>query len=84
MSSVLLPWFQAMTHGDNTLAWRTVCIVPATATLVTGVLLYHFTDDAPRGNYADLKMSDTILAARRPLASFRAACLSLNTWTLFA
>jgi NNP family nitrate/nitrite transporter-like MFS transporter len=82
MSNVLLPWFQAMTHGNDTLVWRTVSVVPATMALVTGVLLYRFSDDTPRGNYADLKREDSVLAARRPLASFCAACWSSNTWVL--
>lgn len=36
-------------------AWRTVCIVPAAMAFATGIIVYFISDDAPKGNYRDLK-----------------------------
>jgi NNP family nitrate/nitrite transporter-like MFS transporter len=47
------------------------------------VLLYCYSDDTPRGRYADLKREDSSLAARRPLPSLCAAYRNSNTWILF-
>jgi MFS transporter, NNP family, nitrate/nitrite transporter len=81
VGSVLLPLFQAMTHSD-TVAWRTVCLVPAVLAFATGALLYFRSDDSPRGNYAVLKKTDAALTSRRPHQSLAAATRNANTWLL--
>jgi MFS transporter, NNP family, nitrate/nitrite transporter len=81
VGSILLPLFQAMTH-DDTVAWRTVCVVPAVLTFATGAVLYFRSDDSPRGNYVSLKKTDATLASRRPHHSLAAAARNANTWLL--
>jgi NNP family nitrate/nitrite transporter-like MFS transporter len=83
MQSILLPLFKAMTRDDS-VAWRTVSVVPAAVAFTVGVLILYCTDDAPRGNYCDMKKADLDLAKRRSLTSFRQAALDGNTWILFA
>ena len=85
MGSVLFPLFKAFYgNGEDAAekAWRTVCIVPAVVAFSVGVLIYFIADDAPKGNYSELKkkgMMPEVSAA----ASFRSGALNVNTWILF-
>ena len=79
MSSVLLPLFQAMTKDDST-AWRSVSVVPATLAFAVGVLMCFHADDTPRGNFVDIKRTDLGLATRTPYGSLRRAALNPNAW----
>jgi NNP family nitrate/nitrite transporter-like MFS transporter len=81
MNSILLPMFNAMTKDEST-AWRTVSVVPAVVAFTVGVFMYCSTDDAPRGNYTDIKKTDVRLATRSHSASLRQAAVSANTWVL--
>jgi NNP family nitrate/nitrite transporter-like MFS transporter len=59
-----------------------VCIVPAVVAFSVGILVYFISDDAPKGNYSELKkigMMSEVSAA----ASFRSGALNFNTWLLF-
>jgi len=82
MGSALFPLFKLIFDGDSTKAWRTVSIVPAVVGFGTGVMIYFISDDAPKGNYTDLKkhgMMSEVSAG----ASFRQGALNVNTWFLF-
>jgi len=91
MGSVMLPLFKILltVHGeeDDTAAyeraWRTVCILPAIATIGVGWAVMIHSEDAPRGNYKDLKRSGWM-----PEVSigdnFRYAACNTNTWLLTA
>jgi NNP family nitrate/nitrite transporter-like MFS transporter len=85
MGSALFPLFKIFFDGsDNPAdkAWRTVCVIPAVVAFGTGVWIYFYTDDSPKGNYGDLKkrgsMPDISAAA-----SFRSGAMNFNTWLLF-
>jgi NNP family nitrate/nitrite transporter-like MFS transporter len=80
MGSVLFPLFKL--GMSSTMAWRTVCIVPAAVGFVTGVVVYFISDDAPKGNYAEMKKNGTMPEVSAA-ASFRSGALNLNTWILF-
>ena len=87
MGSALFPLFKLF-YGDepparqSELAWRTVCVVPALLAISTGVVVLFISEDAPKGNYRELKklgaMSEISAAA-----SFRSGAVNLNTWILF-
>ena len=82
IGSFLFPVFRAMYDGDSERAWRTVSIVPACFAFATGVCIYFFSDDAPKGNYSELKqrnMMPPVSASR----SFGVGCANRNTWLLF-
>jgi len=82
MGSALFPLFKSFFDGDASKAWRYVSIVPAVVAFGTGVLIYFISDDAPKGNYNELKkhgqMSEVSAAA-----SFRQGAFNFNTWILF-
>ncbi|KAL7532234.1 hypothetical protein ACHAXR_004506 [Thalassiosira sp. AJA248-18] len=80
MGSVLFPLFKTGMSAEQ--AWRTVCIVPACVGLATGITIMFISDDAPKGNYKDLKKSG-VMAEVSAGASFRQGAMNINTWLLF-
>lgn len=63
-------------------AWRTVCIVPACVGLLTGFMVLRISDDAPKGNYDEMKKNGTMPEVSAG-ASFRTGAMNFNTWLLF-
>jgi NNP family nitrate/nitrite transporter-like MFS transporter len=81
MGSVLFPLFKAAGLSAEQ-AWRTVCIVPACVGILMGIITIKFSDDSPKGQYADLKKNGS-MAEVSAAASFRAGAMNINTWILF-
>lgn len=89
VGSVLFPLFKSFFEDSERtpekvaeMAWRTVCIVPACVAFLSGLIVYCFADDAPKGNYKDLKKNG-LMPEVSAAASFRDGALNLNTWVLF-
>ena len=85
MGSFLFPLFKIFYEDEENAserAWRTVCIVPAIVAFTTGVVVYFISDDAPKGNYSELKRHGAIPEVSA-VGSFMQGCLNLNTWWLF-
>lgn len=80
MGSALFPLFKMFMSPE--MAWRTVCIVPATIGFMTGVVVYFISDDAPKGNYSEMKKNGTMPQVSAA-ASFRSGAMNFNTWILF-
>lgn len=80
MGSVLFPIFKTGMSAEN--AWRTVCIVPACVGFATGIAVLKISDDAPKGNYNEMKKNG-IMPAVSATASFRQGAVNINTWLLF-
>ena len=85
MGSVLFPIFKAI-YGDaddaSEKAWRTVSVVPAVVAFGLGCMIYLVSDDAPKGNYSELKKHGN-MPEISAAASFRTGALNFNTWLLF-
>jgi NNP family nitrate/nitrite transporter-like MFS transporter len=89
MGSLLFPLFQAMYDDDirkdarvSELAWRTVCVIPAMVGFATGIVVYYISDDAPKGNYTEMKKNGTMDQVSA-VASFHSGAWNVNTWLLF-
>lgn len=82
MGSALFPLFKVFYGGDEEKAWRTVCVVPAVVAFTTGVTMYYISDDAPKGNYNELKKHGA-MPEISAASSFRSGAFNLNTWLLF-
>lgn len=80
MGSMLFPLFKLGMSAE--MAWRTVCIVPAVVGFTVGIVILKISDDAPKGNYAEMKKNGT-MAEVSAAASFRAGAMNFNTWLLF-
>eukprot|EP00536_Pseudo-nitzschia_multiseries_P013875 jgi/Psemu1/261779/estExt_Genewise1Plus.C_6270003 len=82
MGSALFPLFKYFFDGNASKAWRYVSIVPAVVAFGTGVIIYKISDDAPKGNYSELKKHG-VMADVSAAASFRQGAFNFNTWILF-
>jgi NNP family nitrate/nitrite transporter-like MFS transporter len=87
MGSVLFPLFKYFFSylppaQASTMAWRTVCVVPAVVAFGVGLTILFISDDAPTGNYAELKKRGSMPEVSAA-ASFRVGAANLNTWILF-
>lgn len=80
MGAVLFPLFKSGMSAEQ--AWRTVCIVPACVGFVLGFAIMRISDDAPKGNYAEMKKNGT-MPEISAAASFRSGAMNINTWILF-
>jgi len=80
MGSVLFPLFKLGMSAEQ--AWRTVCIVPAAVGFCLGFLIMRISDDAPKGNYKEMKRNGT-MPEISAAASFRSGAMNVNTWILF-
>ena len=80
MGSVLFPLFKLGMSAEK--AWRTVCIVPACVGMLTGFIILKISDDAPKGNYKEMKKNGTMPEVSAA-ASFRSGAMNFNTWLLF-
>ena len=85
MGSFLFPLFKYIFQDEENAserAWRTVCIVPAILAFTTGVVVLFISDDAPKGNYYDLKRHG-VMPEVSIVSSFRDGSLNWYTWILF-
>ena len=82
MGTGLFPLFKLFFDGDASKAWKWVSVVPAVVAFGTGVMIYYISDDAPKGNYSDLRKHGQ-MADISAAASFRQGALNINTWILF-
>jgi NNP family nitrate/nitrite transporter-like MFS transporter len=80
MGSVLFPLFKLGMTPEQ--AWRSVCVVPAVVGFCLGLMIIKISDDAPTGNYAELKKNGAMPEVSAA-ASFRSGALNFNTWLLF-
>jgi NNP family nitrate/nitrite transporter-like MFS transporter len=80
MGSVLFPLFKLGMSAEQ--AWRTVCVVPAIVGMIAGIVTVKVSDDAPKGNYSEMKKNGTMPEVSAA-ASFRGGAMNLNTWLLF-
>ena len=80
MGTLLFPAFKRKMTAEK--AWRTVCLVPAGMAALTGTGVYFLSDDAPKGNYKDMKKNGTMPEVSAS-ASFRQGALNINSWILF-
>jgi len=83
MGSLLFPLFKSVIYdNDAEKAWRTVCVIPAIVAFGTGICIYLFSEDSPKGNYGAMKKAG-LMAEVSAAGSFRSGALNFNTWLLF-
>ena len=82
MGALLFPAFKIIFNDDAEMAWRTVCVVPAVVAFITGIVIYRISDDAPKGNYSELKRLGVKQDASVVVSCYQGTT-KLNTWILF-
>jgi NNP family nitrate/nitrite transporter-like MFS transporter len=66
------------------MSWRLAMIIPGAVLLLTGLAYYRFTQDAPDGNYSDLRAQGMMPPrSDKSHGSFLAAAKDYRVWALF-
>jgi MFS transporter, NNP family, nitrate/nitrite transporter len=66
------------------LSWRLAMVVPGVVLLLTGIAYYRFTQDAPEGNYSELRAQGKMPPrSNKSSGSFMAAAKDPRVWALF-
>ena len=71
---------------SETLGWRLAMVVPGVVLFVTGICYYRFTQDAPNGNFEDLRARGELPQADGDSSAgqtFLAAAKDIRVWALF-
>jgi NNP family nitrate/nitrite transporter-like MFS transporter len=63
--------------------WRASMVVAGLVCLLTGIAYYFFTQDAPDGNFKDLRAAGKMAAGNKANGAFLAACKDHRVWALF-
>lgn len=64
--------------------WRAAMFIAGLVCLLTGAAYYFLTQDAPEGNFADLRAAGRLPARQARAGSFLEACRDRRVWMLFA
>jgi NNP family nitrate/nitrite transporter-like MFS transporter len=81
MGTLLFPAFERYYDGDSERSWRTICVIPASVAFCFGLILPFISDDAPMGNYSEMKKSGTMDRIFFTTSLRQGA--TKNTWILF-
>mmetsp|Transcript_32869 Transcript_32869/g.75687 ORF Transcript_32869/g.75687 Transcript_32869/m.75687 type:complete len:441 (+) Transcript_32869:246-1568(+) len=81
MGSILFPLFRNFFGNDSEMAWRTVSVVPAVVAFATGIIVYYISDDAPKGNFKEMKRNGTMPQVSA-IRSLQSGICNYNTWIL--
>ncbi|OHV08471.1 NarK family nitrate/nitrite MFS transporter [Kushneria phosphatilytica] len=71
---------------SETLGWRLAMVVPGIVLFLTGIAYYRLTQDAPDGNFDELRARGELPEASREhgaFQSFAAAAKDIRVWALF-
>ncbi|ARS52806.1 MFS transporter [Kushneria konosiri] len=71
---------------SETLGWRLAMVVPGIVLFLTGIAYYRLTQDAPNGNFDELRARGELPEATREhgaFQSFAAAAKDIRVWALF-
>lgn len=68
---------------SHQLGWRICMAFAGTVCLLTGLAYWRFTQDAPEGNFKDLRMAGKLPARERTKGAFLTACKDPRVWSLF-
>jgi len=83
MGRILFPLFRDHVYdGDAEKAWRFICIIPAVVAFCFGCILPFISDDAPMGNYAEMKRNGAM--DRLFMTTSLRSGATRNTWILYA
>jgi len=81
MGSILFPAFTNVFNGDSEKSWRFICVIPAVMAFTWGCIVPFISDDAPMGNYTEMRKigsMDQIFFT----TSLRSGATK-NTWILY-
>lgn len=75
--------FVALLGFSESLGWRASMVVAGAVCFLTGIAYWKFTQDAPDGNFKDLRAAGTMPDRKKSKGAFLAACKDHRVWALF-
>ena len=78
---ILFPAFTNVFDGDSEKSWRLVCVFPAAIAFIWGWIMPWISDDAPMGDYKEMKKNGTM--DRIFFTTSLRSGATKNTWILF-
>jgi len=69
--------------GTEALGWRVAMVVPGIALFLMGIAYYFLTQDAPDGNFKDLRARGEMPPATKSRGGFQQAAKDPRVWALF-
>uniref|UniRef100_A0A7S2YFN6 Major facilitator superfamily (MFS) profile domain-containing protein n=1 Tax=Entomoneis paludosa TaxID=265537 RepID=A0A7S2YFN6_9STRA len=80
MGTILFPIFRDY-YDSSEKAWRVICVIPATVAFAWGCILPFISDDAPMGNYSEMKKKGAMDRVFMTTSLRQGA--TINTWILY-
>ncbi len=68
---------------SSAVSWRLSMVVAGVVCFLTGIAYYFLTQDAPDGNFKDLRATGRLQGKKASSGSFIAACKDVRVWALF-
>ena len=63
--------------------WRAAMFAAGVVCLLTGIAYYRFTQDAPDGNFRELRAAGRLSTAKQSRGAYWTACRDFRVWALF-
>ena len=80
MGTILFPVFRDY-YDDGEKAWRVICVIPASIAFVWGCIMPFLSDDAPMGNYSEMRKNGAMDRIFMTTSLRQGA--TINTWILY-
>lgn len=68
---------------SEAVGWRVAMVIAGVVCFLTGIAYYRFTQDAPDGNFKDLRAAGMLPTTKKTNGEFWAACGDYRVWALF-
>jgi NNP family nitrate/nitrite transporter-like MFS transporter len=75
--------FAATCGFSDALSWRLSMLVAGAVCMLTGIAYFFLTQDAPDGNFKDLRAAGKMADKKKSNGAFVAACKDHRVWALF-
>lgn len=80
---LLFAFFVGVVGLSAAYGWRASMLVAGIVCFLTGLAYYRFTQDAPDGNFKELRASGKLPEKKQTVGSFWLACKDYRVWALF-
>jgi NNP family nitrate/nitrite transporter-like MFS transporter len=80
---LLFAFFVSVCGFSDAIGWRASMFAAGLVCLLTGVAYYFLTQDAPQGNFRELRATGKLPDAKKSNGQFLAACKDPRVWALF-
>ncbi len=81
---VIFALFVGVLGFSEAVSWRASMVVAGVVCLLTGIAYYRFTQDAPNGNFKELRAAGKLPSIKKTNGAFFEACRDHRVWVLFA